>query len=503
MGQLAAFLFLSWTTTRDGKAALLGLIPLSGIVLVGGIAFGASFLESRLVKAVNSNATNNAELVGDYDDAILYSRRLHNILPSDANKFRHAKKLINAGRDENGMEILDSLASPVEPGYIPAHDFLGRKLLTEWEKNPELDDKLALARKHFEWVESKAVDGNKYKYDAERFIPIIMFEQNEIEEAIARFQQISNTVPGVVPKLAQYLFDNGKPELAQRHMERGLTALDAMAEQNPNDLKIWNLKYDILEVTEDYQRILKELNTGVQLANLPFTKDYIRLLQSKALHAFSMNFDDLEDEDEVRRKFTLVIKSLLSSPRNIDSLKDFISLAAYPANEKVREWLEEEARAQQTPAMGHLVMGMLDTMQGKLGTGRMYFRLAASSQYKAALLLNNFCEVMSQEEDQLSDALRLANVAIATWGGPPELYKTRGAILLKLDQAEEALVDLEYVDTVNSQDPKLQQVLADCYESLGRDDEAAKSRGKFEELAQIRRRQQEEMKEKAAIGGKR
>ena len=111
LGQLATFLFLSWTTTRDGKAALLGLIPLGGIALIGGIAFGANFLQSRLVKSVNFNATNNSILLGEHETAILYSRRLQNISNSDPIKFGHAQTLIQSGMVDNGMAIVNGMAS--------------------------------------------------------------------------------------------------------------------------------------------------------------------------------------------------------------------------------------------------------------------------------------------------------------------------------------------------------------------------------------------------------
>ena len=497
LGQLATFLFLSWTTTRDGKAALVGFIPLSGIVFIGGITFAADFLESRLTKAVNTNAANNAELVEEYEEAVLYSRRLQNILSSDSTKFWHAKKLIKAGMVDNGMEIVNDLASPHEAGYIGAHIYLGEKLFNEWNEDRELVDGLELARKHFEWVESKAVDGNHYKSVAQRYIPLIMFEQNDFEEASKRFQQISNIVPGVVPKLAQYLLDNGETELAKRHMDRGLTALDRSAEINPNDIRIWQLKYQILEVTEDYKRIMEELNVGYQLANLEYTKQGILQLQSRALHEFSNNFEKLDDEDSVRRKFSLVIKSLTRNPRNTGALNDLISLLAYPPNDKIRNWVEDEARTQGEPAIGQLILGLLDTLQNKVGTGRMYLRLAATSDHKAATLLNFFCDAMAAKESQLGDALQLANIAIATWSGPPELFKTRAEILLKLDRAEEALVDLEYAKHVGSEDPNLYRAFANCYRNLGRDKEADESQQKCDELEKLQQQTWQEMERMA------
>ena len=498
LGQLATFLFLSWTTTRDGKAALVGFIPLSGIVLIGGITFAADFLESRLTKAVNTNAANNAELVGEYEEAVLYSRRLQNILSSDSTNFWHAKKLIKAGMVDNGMQIVNDLASPHEAGYIGAHVYLGQKRFDEWYNDHELVDDLELARKHFEWVELKAVDGNKNKLLAQRYIPLIMFEQNDFEEASKRFQQISNIFPDVVPKLAQYLLDTGETELAKRHMERGLTALDRTAETNPNELAIWKLKYQILEVTEDYKRIMEELNLGYQLANSEYTKQGILLLQSRALHEFSNNFDKLDDEDSVRRKFSFVIKSLVKSPINTDALNDLIRLLAYPPNDKIRNWVEDEARTQGSPAIGQLILGLLDTLQNKVGTGRMYLRLAATSENKAAILLNNFCDTMALKESQLGDALQLANIAIATWSGPPELFLTRAKILLKLDRAEEALVDLEYAKNVGSEDPNLYRAFANCYRNLGRDKEADESQQKCDELERLQLQNFQEMARMAA-----
>lgn len=497
--QFAVFLFSSWTTTRDGRAAMWGLIPLGGIFIVGAIVVGGNFFESRRIKGSNQLEVVNAMAVEDYDKAILHSRRIQNISKGESEKFMHATTLVNAGMEENGMALMESIAPPDRAGYIPAHYYQAQRLFGRDRESPERAGNLALARKHLEWIEQKAVQSSKNDAitiaarGARGLLPLVMFEQGDTKNAANRAMQISNMQPEVVPKLVEYLFDSGQPEMARRHIARGIEGLNAYAAQNSavyNQPDYWKLRHEIRMLNSDYDVINRELFEGLDLISNSYTSAIISQLLSKVRYDYANEFKRLTDQDTVRRRVKFLCSALEAWPQNQDAMEALIELYAFPPSEDVRLWCEQMARDELSTFFKHLLLGILDGMRGLPGTAEKQLILALNASTRSAAVAEGFCRIMGQQDNQRDAAMNLTEVIISAWEGPPSLYKVRGELAMAMDQTEEALRDFDYCQRYMQNDISLFEMIEQCQMRLGQTEKASDTRQKIDELKE---RQAEEI----------
>ena len=499
--QVLKFIVLSWTTTRNGSAAFWGAIPLLLIMAVLAVTFAAGLVEERLTKSLHRQQVVDSELADDLDTAVLCSRRVQNITQRDTWKFIHALTLINAGMEENGMVIMGEMATPEVAGHLPSHVYQARQLLRINDDDVAYDSNLGNSRKHLECVIAKASHELDRSYiAASRLLPKVIFLQGEVDLAMKMFEEISDEIPDIIPDLAQYLIDQGNYSAADFHINRGLKTLKAAAEINPNRTEIWTIMYEILMVKKDYEAAVTELNYGLTLPVDSSIRVQIMKLQSDVFVEFSRTFTDVDSQDGFRRKLLPVCHALQRFPRNAAAINEFIDLVIYPSNENVAGWLEVEARDNVSPSNYHIINGVRDAIGGKPVTGSKHFGLAFNGDTRTAIVINDIAFILCMQKQEYSDALRLVEVAIDTWSTSAKLFQTRGEILMKLDRHAEAVEDLEYAAEQIENDPRVFTVLADCYDVMGKNDEAVVLREKSAALQQEIVIQLQALRERLADG---
>jgi predicted Zn-dependent protease len=94
----------------------------------------------------------------------------------------------------------------------------------------------------------------------------------------------------------------------------------------------------------------------------------------------------------------------------------------------------------------------------------------ASARHPAptdAVLLNNLAHVITEQDGNLQDALKLINEALLRQPGQASMLSTRGAIYVKLGRFEEARQDLQESLRKQGRTGTLLLLLAQTYEGLG------------------------------------
>jgi tetratricopeptide (TPR) repeat protein len=513
--QLLKFIVLSWTTTRDGAAAMWGLVPLLLIFLVTGVVFASGFVEDRLTKSMHRRKVLEAEEVEDYEKAIMYSRRVQNINPAATWKFIHGLTLFRAGMQENGLALIRELAIMDESGHLPAHLFVAKELMNISPDDPQYEDELETARQHLAWVVSKtADDDDAIGVDARQLLPRILFEQAQLadneedrdrlmKEAIEGFENVALVAPEVIPKLVRYLLENDEVEQANLQVGRGLEKLLALAERSPNRPEIWTVISEIWMVSDrhdKYNQAVAYLDRGLPKVTEQLVRDHIRRLQANALVELSKSQSDPDSPDALQRKLTPICSALQIYPRNPLAMNEFIDLVVYPPNPDYAGWLETIARDEASPALYHIINGILDSVNGKPATGSKHFRLAMNGDARAGVIVNDLASTLCKEKNRCVDALRIIDVAIDTWSSAATLIQTRGEILLSLGRPAEALPELEFATDRLGNDPRAFSALADCYEELGRDDQAANARQKSRSLEEEIDRRMAEIRKRIERG---
>ncbi len=476
--QFGQFVIMSWTTTRDGGAALYGALPMLGILGVVGILVASNFLKGNLTRRIHRLECIAAEENDDFEKAILCSRRVVNISKQPNWRFIHALTLRRSGMEQNSLGIMGQLADPDVKGHEPAHLYIAQDLLADLStEDPEYESRLATARKHLERIQERNPDHDSPAYkQSVIMLAQIMFLQGDVDRAMGIYDRISAQVPQIIPDLAKYLIEKNRIERAQFHITRGVESIRRAAEVNPNQPQLWSTLHEILMVNNDYQAALDELNFAHRKAKDAVVKSQIRKLQSDVLVDFANTAQNIDTRDGFRRKLLHICRAVETYPRNENAIREFIGMVLYPEHADASQWLDAEALDNVNPALFHVIYGIRDAVQGKPVTSKGHLKLAFDGDSRTAFIINDVAFLLSFRSQQHYDALRLINVAVDTWPSAAKLYQTRGEIFVKIGRYEDARLDLEYAVKQLPQEPRAFEVLGDCYEKLGRDEDAAEYR---------------------------
>ncbi len=494
VGQLILFLLMSWSSTRNGSAAMWSLIPFSLMLVVAGVVFGSNFIEDRLTKSMHRLAVIESEAVEDFDSALLFSKRVQNITQSPNFRFAHAQTLINAGLREQGSILIEELADPDLPGYVWAHQFLAEDLMRTPEHDPAYAENLELARKHLEIVRKKGNEGGNV-VGASVLLGDLLFRQGDLErvrlgdteaddpyitEAVEIYKQISDYAPQAAPNLIRYYMKKDLPAMANGIRTTAVVQLIKIAQLNPNNPRVWNLMYQILTVREsDYADAIIELDKGLRSATNDQARQAIFMLRSNVSLLMARSRPEVKNRDDFMAKVGFLSEAWQANVQNGEALKDLIDLLVYPASPEYWVWLKAESG--KTDALSgplvYMFSGVRDSIQGKAPSAEQNFQLAFRDR-RIVSSINQIALILAVDQGKPADALRLIDTAIDTWRTPAVLFQTRGQILLKLARYQEALPQLEYAAEIFAKDPAPFFLLAECYSKLGRSDEAVEMQEK-------------------------
>ncbi len=474
--QVVQFIVLSWTTTRSFSAFLVGATPLLVACALIAAVIGSNFTEDRLARSRHRQYTVDAEASGDFEAALLGSKRVQLISDKPQWRYIHALTLLKAGLTENADLIMQELAPLDRPGNMQAHLYLAQQQLEQFARDPSRFDLLDQTEMHL----NNALESDPDNTWAVISRAKVWMYQGKTDEAMNIFQQVSDREPSIVPQLAKYLIDKGDTEMANFHIKRGLDQLRLMAEDDPNNGGVWETMFMILMVNEDYERAMQELMRAFAMVEDPAVRNGLRILQSNVMVEFAKKFDPAASQDSFHRRLIASSRSLLFYPRNGPALDIFVDLVLYPQTEEQKAWLDEESADGITPVIYHLVHGLQDAIEGKPVTAKKHFSLALDGDARMSIIVNDISWIVGIVKNQPEDGLRLINLAIDTWPGA-KLFQTRGEILMKQGRYTEALEELEYAAEEIDNDPRSFEVLAECHEALGNTEQAAAARQRSQE----------------------
>lgn len=116
----------------------------------------------------------------------------------------------------------------------------------------------------------------------------------------------------------------------------------------------------------------------------------------------------------------------------------------------------------------HFVQGTIDLMRGELQQAEQHLSLAMAGKNNVPGILNNLAVVMYQQENpNLDRALALVNAALKAVPNQPQIRETRGQILVRLKQYQDAVFDLEFALKAKEPAKPIHQSLAEAYEAMG------------------------------------
>jgi Flp pilus assembly protein TadD len=118
--------------------------------------------------------------------------------------------------------------------------------------------------------------------------------------------------------------------------------------------------------------------------------------------------------------------------------------------------------------MAHFIRGTSAMMKNDLETATLHLELAAESLEMVPAVLNNLAVALATRDDRdLDRALILVDKAIERSPEQPYFFETRGQILLKLEQFQEAISSFEKAMPAEALAVQVHRGLATAYAALG------------------------------------
>jgi Flp pilus assembly protein TadD len=143
------------------------------------------------------------------------------------------------------------------------------------------------------------------------------------------------------------------------------------------------------------------------------------------------------------------------------------------ARAQVKAWLEEAIQTRPEASALEPKLGTILYKEGRFEEAEAIFRQTLARDPDNAESLNNLAwELVRREPSKLDEALELINRAIAVHGSLPNLVETRGVVLIRANQVDQALRDLRIARAGNPTNPSIALHLAWALLASGDSDQA-------------------------------
>ena len=248
------------------------------------------------------------------------------------------------------------------------------------------------------------------------------------------------------------LFDRAMLTYVRGDNEAALRQLADLSRQTPGDLRVWMALVLMADESDPLSiEALKRLR-GYSGAPLGVHLALGYVYMGRQQWAAAQSELDLAVQQD---------------PRNAQAWEMMVLLAQTRGN---RPLLEAGLRALLDRNADHFLQyqnaGVEAYRKGNLAAAEAAFRQGLMRQ-REATLLNNLAHVISEQDGDLSEALKLIDEALLREPGRAQMLSTRGAIYVKLGRFEDARRDLQDSLRKQGRTPNLLLLLAQTYEGLG------------------------------------
>ncbi len=456
-----------WLGTRHywhlvlGIPAFLLALPLAYCMIR--LPFYSNITKAKLYRVAVQGALQEK----DYDTADLYLRKLHQLgAMTEAVEYQAACKTHESGDLAEAVAQMCKLAPKGEPGFPPAHVWLARHYLSgnSEQSQAETDQ---LAEKHLRF----ALDREPGNPEARALLAMHFERSGRLDDALSELREVVKHLPEQGLTLAQLYARQGRWDAAQREVQKVLSLYDRKESQGTKldrvEFEIWATALQIMNDTEKAEQILEralvEYPDNEQLAE--------RLAALCVVKASSLQAQQIEPQEQLR----LLTRACELCPQDEDAL---IRLGELLHREETSGNhsdipLQELFPSDNVPPRLHAVLGTQAAQRGDFATAAQHLSAACEHNPQDAQSLNNLAWVyLKIGKKKYDEAMALVNRAIDIQPDEPMYRETRGQILLRMGQYEEAVQDLEYALNGLQESTEIHLLLAEAYEQLGQTERA-------------------------------
>lgn len=374
------------------------------------------------------------------------------------------------GQTNQAVQIMRRLAPAYKQGYSRAHWWLARRAAI-----PRLSPaERRVVRHHLTIVlhakpANFASSGPSGPEVLERLASLEMMD-NDLQQASQYLLRAFRIDPRRGLALARLYVVMRKTEQARTTSISATRAFQDDLTHDPSDLSARRQLATLAAFRTDFTSGEQYLLDGLQTVDLT---DAQRARLRVDLGVYRMGWARFlanSKPESVDEQLRLLNQTLALIPNNPQLFEYYGRLSAgQPATAvSVLRSMERLLRNGQESGLAHWVLGTILGRFQQFESAEHHLRLAAAKQPSQAAVYNNLAWVLThQEPPQLTEALRLVQIALHQWPQHPGIRETRGQIYLRMGEFEKAAADLEYARDRVSRKTKVSQALVTAYTHLG------------------------------------
>ena len=523
----AVFMVQAWTTSRKGRAFVLGLPAVGTVAICSVLAWGVTFYYNKLTlgRTARYYQYYAGEDKVDSESVLIFAKKLNALKPEDeGTQFTLGEALEADGQHLKAVSLMEDLGPEDKPGLINAHLWLARNYQKEQISSSEKDEFDALSAKHLELV----VEKDPSNLNAQ----LSLAAQYQIRSAVAKKAGDDAGSIENLEKAEKALENVINPMFAEKASERQmsmgqilqiprlLTIKRALGNEDNAMEKFDELFEEVLKKSQNFPDEIR-LKIFVALRDTAISvKDYDRAV--KIMQQAFQTFDDSQLKQAFVRSSAQVFLLKADQHTNFDDRDDFLahisaigrSLNANPAEREAYRrllnvivktkdsdqnlvWLKESLLDSSKLSLTHLLIGFNMIREGDIQDGKSHWKIAFRLERIAQTILNNIIDVASSDKEGRVENMLDVNLIALEMFDQPMLYQSLGMNYFRRNEYQEAIKNFEAALELQPALIRSHYHLVECYEALGNTEKAQFNQQKLDEFfAKLPPGQREEIKKR-------
>ena len=518
---IAVFMVQAWSTSRVGRAFVLGLPAVTTVAGCLAILWVSTryFNAITLGRSVGYYAlhTNNPD--APPENALMFAKKYVGLKPEDPKGlFRLGLALEKSGDSTAAVGVMNMLAPPELPegfekpatknaidkeedkigDFFPAHLWLSnfyQRQISDGGFSPEV---ASLADKHLTRAAENSPENRELAISrASLFELRSIHVKDKPDEYIAQLRNLESSLTAAVrPPLQTILQVAQIPKLIQT--KRKLAELDDSVNFEQAKKQFGELFDDLLELgrkNSDGVRLriinhvvsgyvqLKEYDKAVSIISQSLQSfdatEIKRRLVNNAGVVFLKNAEDnsdLDDQDQYNLRLTSICACLNSSIKERRAYEMLIGIIRHnQIHPEKFEWLQDTMLDTPKPAVNHLLVGchlihtgIENNDQEKVKQGTSHWKIAYKIEAETQLMLSNIIEIgLFFESVPIGSIEEMIQQAISMFPDKSLLHRSAGLLLMSRNDLEAAIPNFEAAAATHRFPLMAHLLLKHCHELAG------------------------------------
>ena len=407
-------------------------------------------------------AASKALEENDFATAELFYRKLRQLNGiNEWTEYQAAYYQYNHDQVEQAIITMKRLAPEKEAGFTPAHVWLARHYYAG-ESNLPAAEADRLSKQHVALALAKEPSN-----PTARAVRAAHFKRDGLPEAAIReLRDIVQDLPSQRLGLAELYYSSGRKDEAMKQLVEMDQHFEQKAETNAQftafDYTIWGTVKNLLGQRDAAHRVFEK--------GLAEHRDDESMTHRAVTHFLAMADLSLGTTAEsAERHVGYLMQAFDADPQNSEIIKRLVTLKfaeGHLATAAQAAINDIESRAD-VPASFWSIVGTGYGLRKQYKESWDYLSKAVEATPDDPRVFNNAAWILLQLNRDKEKALTLINRALALDSENPVFRETRGQVLLRFNEWNDAVADLEFASNgLNNPSPELHEGLASAYENL-------------------------------------